>query len=111
VTEDGSRGTRGRVTDVLERLLASDMEIFSCGPDRMMAKVAQICRERDVPCEVSLETPMACGYGVCLGCPVPLEGGGYLYACTGGPCVDARRIDWEKGDHAPHKNIAARPGT
>jgi dihydroorotate dehydrogenase electron transfer subunit len=104
-TEDGSRGTKGRVTDVLKELLGSDHEVFTCGPDRMMAKVAELCASRDVPCEVSLETPMACGYGVCLGCPVPVTDGGYLYACTQGPCVDARRVDWSRADHAPKKGV------
>lgn len=99
-TEDGSRGTRGRVTDVLDDLLDGNTEVYTCGPDRMMAAVADMCATRDVPCEASLETPMACGYGVCLGCPVPLAEGGYLYACTEGPCMDARRIDWS-GGHAP----------
>lgn len=95
-TEDGSRGDKGRVTDVLEALLAEDAEVFTCGPDRMMAAVATICARRDVPCEVSVETPMACGYGVCLGCPLPARDGGYVYACTQGPCIDARRIDWSR---------------
>lgn len=102
-TEDGSRGTRGRVTDILGEVLGPDREVFTCGPDRMMAKVAELCAARDVPCEASLETPMACGYGVCLGCPVPTTDGAYLYACTQGPCVDARRVDWSRGDHAPKK--------
>lgn len=102
-TEDGSRGVRGRVTDVLAELCSSEVEVFTCGPDRMMARVAEICTERDVPCEASLETPMACGYGVCLGCPVPTTDGGYLYACMHGPCVDARRVDWSQADHAPRR--------
>jgi dihydroorotate dehydrogenase electron transfer subunit len=102
-TEDGSRGTKGRVTDVLAELLGPDKDVFTCGPDRMMARVAAMCAERDVPCEASLETPMACGYGVCLGCPVPTTEGGYIYACTQGPCVDARRVDWSRADHAPRK--------
>jgi dihydroorotate dehydrogenase electron transfer subunit len=38
---------------------------------------------------------MACGYGVCLGCPVKRRSGGYLYACMDGPCVDARSVAWE----------------
>jgi len=102
-TEDGSRGTKGRVTDVLAELLGPDKDVFTCGPDRMMARVAEMCAARDVPCEASLETPMACGYGVCLGCPVPTIEGGYIYACTQGPCVDARRVDWSRADHAPRK--------
>jgi dihydroorotate dehydrogenase electron transfer subunit len=103
-TEDGSRGKRGRVTDALESLLAEDLEVYTCGPDRMMAAVAALCDAHDLPCEASLETPMACGYGVCLGCPVPTVDGSYLYACTQGPCVDVRRIAWGQGEHAPHKN-------
>lgn len=94
-TEDGSRGTRGRVTDVLGELVGPDVEVFTCGPDRMMAAVARLCAAHDVPCEVSLEAPMACGYGVCLGCAVPTTDGGFLYACTQGPCVDAKRVDFE----------------
>jgi dihydroorotate dehydrogenase electron transfer subunit len=107
-TEDGSRGVRGRVTDVLGEMLGPDREVFTCGPDRMMAKVAELCAKRDVPCDVSLETPMACGYGVCLGCPVPTTESGYLYACMEGPCVDARRVDWSRADHAPKKGALER---
>jgi dihydroorotate dehydrogenase electron transfer subunit len=100
-TEDGSRGVSGRVTDVLPEVLASDVEVYTCGPDRMMARVAEICARRDIPCEVSLETPMACGYGVCLGCPVATRDGGYVYACMQGPCIDARRIDFARAERAP----------
>ncbi len=111
-TEDGSRGVRGRVTVLLERALdelaagVQPAKVYACGPEPMMAAVAAIAAARGVPCEVSLETPMACGYGVCLGCPVPRaappgspgsrEGAGYLYACTEGPCVDAASIDWAR---------------
>ena len=96
------------MTDVLSDLLGPDREVFTCGPDRMMARVAELCANRDVPCDVSLETPMACGYGVCLGCPVPTSESGYLYACVEGPCVDARRVDWSRGDHAPKKGAHER---
>jgi dihydroorotate dehydrogenase electron transfer subunit len=103
-TEDGSRGARGRVTLLLEQALdelaaaRQPAQIYTCGPDAMMAAVARLCEARGVPCEASLETPMACGYGVCLGCPVPRRGQeGYLYACVQGPCVDATTIDWSRG--------------
>lgn len=99
-TEDGSRGEKGRVTLGLERTieeLARQAKIYTCGPDRMMAAVAAICERLDVPCEASLETPMGCGYGVCLGCPVEKRSGGYMYACVEGPCIDSRAIAWEKG--------------
>lgn len=100
-TEDGTRGAAGRVTVLLERTLAelggAAAKVYTCGPDAMMAAVAALCAGAGVPCEVSLETPMACGYGVCLGCPVPRREGGYLYACTEGPCIDAAAIDWARG--------------
>jgi dihydroorotate dehydrogenase electron transfer subunit len=98
LTEDGSRGTKGRVTALLEPALRDagrPAKIYTCGPDRMMAAVAAIAATMGVPCEASLETPMACGYGVCLGCPVKRASGGYLYACTEGPCVDARAVAWQ----------------
>jgi dihydroorotate dehydrogenase electron transfer subunit len=95
-TEDGSRATQGRVTDVLDRVVHSSAEVFTCGPERMMARVTAICRDRSLPCHASLETRMACGYGVCLGCAVPLVGGQYLYACMDGPCVDAHTIEWNR---------------
>ncbi|HVY48424.1 MAG TPA: hypothetical protein VHB21_21195, partial [Minicystis sp.] len=69
-TEDGSRGTKGRVTALLDAAIdegASALEVFTCGPDAMMAAVAARCEAAGVPCRASLETPMACGYGVCLG--------------------------------------------
>ena len=97
-TEDGSRGRAGRVTVGLEEalgLLERRAKVYTCGPDRMMAAVAAIAASLDVPCEASLETPMGCGFGVCLGCPVERTQGGYLYACVDGPCVDARSVVWE----------------
>lgn len=101
-TEDGSRGESGRVTKILERALdeleaaGRRVKVYTCGPNGMMAAVARICEARGALCEVSVETPMACGYGVCLGCPVPLRAGGFLYACSEGPCIDASAIDWQK---------------
>lgn len=93
-TEDGSRGARGRVTDVLEPLLAPGNEVYTCGPNAMMAAVAALCHAEGVPCEASLETPMGCGYGVCLGCPVPTTADRYAYACVEGPCFDADLVAW-----------------
>jgi dihydroorotate dehydrogenase electron transfer subunit len=93
-TEDGSSGHRGRVTELLQHYLAPEVQVCACGPDPMMAAIANMCSAAGVSCEVSLEAPMACGYGVCLGCAVPCASGGYLYACVSGPCIDARNIDW-----------------
>jgi len=108
-TDDGSLGHRGRVTDLLPDALGPDVEVFTCGPDRMMAAVARLCARAGVPCEVSLEAPMACGYGVCLGCAIPAAKGGYIYACVSGPCIDAQDIDWER-THSSFGKLAVKVG-
>jgi dihydroorotate dehydrogenase electron transfer subunit len=97
-TEDGSAGQLGRVTVLLEQALRetkANVKVYACGPRAMMGRVVQMCRQAEAPCEVSLETMMGCGYGVCLGCAVPKVGGGYLYACSQGPCVDGHAVAWE----------------
>ena len=96
-TEDGSRGERGLVTALLERELAAARRarVYACGPTAMMKAVAGLCAAADVPCVASLENPMACGFGVCLGCAAPLVGGGFALVCRDGPVFDAARVDWE----------------
>jgi len=93
-TEDGSRGRHGRVTVVLDELLVPGVTVYTCGPSPMMAAVARKAAAAGLGCVASLEAPMACGFGVCLGCAVPKVGGGFLYCCVQGPVVDAARIDW-----------------
>jgi dihydroorotate dehydrogenase electron transfer subunit len=101
-TEDGSRGRRGRVTLLLTEALEQAKRdgvtpfIYTCGPHAMMAAVAKLAADHRVACQASLEAPMGCGYGVCLGCPVARREGGYLYTCVDGPCVDAATIDWSQ---------------
>ncbi len=96
-TEDGSRGETGLVTDLLERGLvgAARPRIYACGPTAMMRRTAEIARDAAVPCSVSLENPMACGFGVCLGCAAPLAGGGFALVCRDGPVFDAADVDWQ----------------
>ena len=63
-----------------------------------MKAVAEIAETTTVPCEVSLETPMACGVGICFTCvaKVRLPGGGWDYkrTCVEGPVFDAAAIEW-----------------
>jgi dihydroorotate dehydrogenase electron transfer subunit len=95
-TEDGSRGTRGLVTELLEARLAADASatVYACGPTPMMQRCAEISQARAVTCFVSLENNMACGFGVCLGCAAPSTSGGYALVCREGPVFDARDIVW-----------------
>jgi dihydroorotate dehydrogenase electron transfer subunit len=61
----------------------------------MMERVAQLASAAGLPCVVSLENHMACGFGVCLGCAAPLAAGGYALVCRDGPAFDAGTIAWK----------------
>jgi dihydroorotate dehydrogenase electron transfer subunit len=100
-TDDGSQGRRGLVTDVFRDALAAAPDgsrVVCCGPEPMMEAVALICREGGVACEVSLETPMACGLGICFSCVARVsERDGtwdYKRTCVEGPVFDAARLVW-----------------
>ncbi len=97
-TEDGSVGTRGLVTALLERALAADpgATVYACGPTPMMQRCAEIAAAVDAPCQVSLENGMACGFGVCLGCAAPRSAGGYALVCREGPVFDATQVVWDR---------------
>ncbi|MGE0082823.1 MAG: dihydroorotate dehydrogenase electron transfer subunit [Desulfococcaceae bacterium] len=97
-TDDGSAGNRELVTGPLERALQKirpDM-IYACGPIPMLKAVAEISEKNSLPCQVSVETMMACGMGACLGCAVRKKDDSkkYLHACTDGPVFDAELIGW-----------------
>lgn len=85
-TDDGSAGKKGFTTDVLKELLKTVQidQMAACGPEPMMEAVAKICREKNIPCLVSMESPMACGLGACCGCVVKTKIG-YRRVCKEGP--------------------------
>ncbi len=101
-TDDGSRGHRGFVTDVLRQVLeenrGGERRVVCCGPEPMMAAAAKIAAAANVPCQVSLETPMACGVGICFTCVAKVKqaGGGWDYkrTCVEGPVFEAQQIEW-----------------
>jgi dihydroorotate dehydrogenase electron transfer subunit len=86
-TDDGSLGFRGTVVDLLGAELSRRQlplpKIFACGPTPMLRAVAEFARARGIPCEVSLEGPMGCGFGICQGCPVELAGPATQAGTTG----------------------------
>ncbi len=95
VTDDGSLGEHGLVTDVLATVtLASDCIVYNCGPKPMLYAAYKYLRERGIICQVSIESVMACGMGACLGCSVPARDGGYLHVCTDGPVFNAEDLVW-----------------
>jgi len=106
-SDDGSVGHHGLVTELLEKALTEKTvavgcpeprRIACCGPEPMMAAVASLARKHDVRCEVSLETPMACGIGICFSCVVkttqPDGDWDYKRTCVDGPVFEAEKIVW-----------------
>ena len=101
-TDDGSAGLHGLVTELLTAALAEsptgECRVACCGPEPMMAAVAAICRDHGTPCEASLETPMACGIGICFSCVAkimqPDGQWDYKRTCVEGPVFDAEKIVW-----------------
>lgn len=95
-SEDGHAGHRGYVTDLLATMLAGDdagsAVVYSCGPPAMLEAVRLLCAEHGVPCELALESPMACGFGACFGCAVPKPEGGYLRLCVEGPVLSGAAV-------------------
>ncbi len=89
-TDDGSVGHHGLVTELLAAELAADGHavVYACGPPGMLEAVRALCAARDVPAQLALEAGMACGFGACHGCVVPLAQGGYMRLCVDGPVLD-----------------------
>jgi len=80
-TEDGSLGHQGLVTDLLDSFLRSSdngkrSSVFACGPHPMLHAVARIAERLEIPCQVSLEAEMGCGFGACMGGVIPVQGSG-----------------------------------
>jgi dihydroorotate dehydrogenase electron transfer subunit len=85
-TDDGSEGPKCYSTDVLKTVLETHKidKVFTCGPEIMMRKAAEICKDAHIPCDVSMERHMKCGIGVCGQCCVDDIG---LCLCTNGPII------------------------
>ncbi len=107
-TEDGTLGIKGRVTVALKGELESSIKrgdapwVYACGPTPMMRAVAEMAAEFGATCIASLESVMACGYGVCNGCVSPVRdesapgGMKWIKTCTTGPAFDGASLVWEK---------------
>ena len=113
-TDDGSAGTRCFVTDAVGTLLDDVATVFACGPTPMLLALARhlAAMESAPACEMSLEAPMGCALGTCLGCVVPGAAGGYLRVCVEGAVFDWSGLDWAGmaalGELVHHRVGAAR---
>ncbi|MCM8801010.1 MAG: dihydroorotate dehydrogenase electron transfer subunit [Candidatus Omnitrophica bacterium] len=97
-TEDGSRGFKGKVTDLLIKVLKKgsfpkEAIIYACGPRRMLEEINLISKRYRVSAQVSLEEHMACGIGACFGCVVNTRDG-YKRVCKDGPVFNIDEIVW-----------------
>lgn len=93
VTDDGTRGRKGRVTDVLKELLGTrGTVVYACGPHPMLEAVRSLCG--DTPCWISMEERMACGMGICKGCVIHHESmePPLPTVCKTGPIFSARAL-------------------
>jgi dihydroorotate dehydrogenase electron transfer subunit len=101
-TDDGSSGKAQRVTELLQSHLQTlddgAIRIACCGPEPMMAAVSEIAKQWNLPCEVSLETPMACGIGICFTCVAKVQQSDgtwdYKRTCVEGPIFSSEEIVW-----------------
>jgi len=107
-TDDGSKGLRGRVTDLLEQYLRRTpnaerrSRIYACGPKPMLKQVSLLSKHYNLPAQISLEEHMACGIGACLGCVVKVRAQNasrrtpfaYKRVCKDGPVFSASEIIW-----------------
>lgn len=103
-TNDGSKGHKGFVTKILEDFLKTkdpkSVKAYTCGPTPMLKAVSALTAQYRVPCEVSVEVPMACGFGACLGCALKVKGTGgqdhrFAIACCEGPVFCGEEVLWE----------------
>ncbi|MDQ7056261.1 MAG: dihydroorotate dehydrogenase electron transfer subunit [Persephonella sp.] len=96
-TEDGSYGEKGLVTRDLEELISQnpDTALAVCGPKGMMKAVMDVAKKTETPAYLSLESKMACGFGICIGCVVKdIEKDSYVRVCYEGPVFDGYKIQF-----------------
>ena len=100
-TDDGSEGLHGNVIELLRNTLqslpsTSRFKVFACGPNPMLKALARFCATNAIACELSLESVMGCGIGICYGCMVELNNADgekeSVLLCKEGPVIDGRRF-------------------
>ena len=101
VTEDGSMGETGRVTDSLSELILERKidVIYSCGPMAMLRAITDIASSYDVIHQCAVEESMACGVGICMTCVLPIQNEdrsiSMKRSCIDGPVMDGATVCWD----------------
>jgi dihydroorotate dehydrogenase electron transfer subunit len=103
VTDDGSLGEQGSVLDALPEMVegTSAEVIYAAASSATLAHLAEFCGERSIPAQVLVEEQMACGFGLCQTCVVPVarkDGTGYdhVRSCVDGPVFNPARVLWDR---------------
>jgi len=122
-TDDGSKGYKGFVSELLISVIASlpsvarndVLSLYACGPRSMLKATAAIAKQYNISAQVSLEEHMACGIGACLGCVVKVKskkekGKSFEHkrVCKDGPVFDAKEIVWVPRPEPPNAKIRRR---
>jgi dihydroorotate dehydrogenase electron transfer subunit len=97
-SDDGTIGHKGYVTDLPGKSSPLPDRLVGCGPYPMLQTLATFARQQGIPCDVSLETPMACGVGICFSCVTRVrtaDDWDYRRVCYEGPIFDAGQLMWE----------------
>ena len=112
-TDDGSAGTKGRVTDVLPDVMAAARTdvVYACGPMAMLRAVTAVAAQRGVVAQCAVEESMACGIGVCMTCVLPVIGDDGLTrmvrSCVEGPVFPGDRVRWDDVGTVPDGTVGA----
>jgi dihydroorotate dehydrogenase electron transfer subunit len=114
-TEDGSLGSRGMVTDMLDQVIHDGRTdvIYACGPMPMLRQITALARRYDIPVQAAVEEAMACGIGVCMTCVLPVVGSDGITrmsrACLDGPVFRGESVRWDDVGTIPFDAFGA-PG-
>jgi len=97
-TDDGSVAFKGNVVQLLEKYFdkidLKTTKVFGCGPNAMLRSLKDFCLKNNLNCEVSTECAMACGFGICQGCPIESthQSDTYLLVCKDGPVFNIKDV-------------------
>lgn len=97
-TDDGSLGFKGNVVELLEEKLDETgnvkSKIFACGPTPMLKALKILTEQKNIECEISTECAMACGFGICQGCPIQsaADEDKFLLVCKDGPVFNSKEV-------------------
>lgn len=97
-SDDGSIGLHGNVIELLDKQIKThdneNIKVFACGPNAMLRALKKFTEQNNIECDVSMESAMACGFGICQGCPIEYKNeDSYKLICKDGPVFNIKDIE------------------